>query len=107
MLYEALRLLRKYHGLTQKDLAGQLGISNTYLSEIETGAKKDSITVDLLNKYSATFNIPLSSLLLFSEHIDPVKRGEKLRVHAASRLIKLLSWIDEQEKASTQETPER
>jgi transcriptional regulator with XRE-family HTH domain len=104
MLYEALRLLRRYHGLTQKDLAGHLGISNNYLSEIETGTKKDTITVDLLNKYAKVFDIPVSSLLLFSEHLDPTKRGERLRVQAASKVLKVLSWIDEQEKASSKET---
>lgn len=98
MLHEALRLLRRYHGKTQKELAAQLGISNTYLSEIETGAKKDSFTVELLSKYAEVFNMPVSSLMLFSENIDPSRRGEKLRVRAASKVLKVLAWIDEQEK---------
>ena len=98
MLHEALRLLRRYHGKTQKELAAQLGISNTYLSEIETGAKKDSFTVELLSKYAEVFNMPVSSLMLFSENIDPSRRGEKLRVRAASKVLKVLAWIYEQEK---------
>lgn len=98
MLYQALKLLRKYHGMTQKDLANRLGISNSYLSEIETGVKKDSITIELLEKYADAFGIPVSSLLLFSEQIDPKRRTDRLRVQAASKILKVLSWIDEQEK---------
>lgn len=103
MLHEALRLLRRYHGMTQKELATRLGISNSYLSEIETGSKKESFTVDLLNKYSEVFKLPVSSLLLFSEHLDPARRGERLRVQAASKVLKVLSWIDEQDEASAKE----
>ncbi|ACR32652.1 helix-turn-helix domain-containing protein [Burkholderia glumae] len=98
MLFQALKLLRRYHGMTQKDLAARLGISNSYLSEIETGVKKDSITIDLLEKYAAVFGIPVSSLLLFSEQISPERRADRLRVQAASKILKVLSWIDEQEK---------
>jgi len=98
MLYQALKLLRRYHGMTQKDLADRLGISNSYLSEIETGVKKDSITVELLEKYAGVFGIPVSSLLLFSEQIDSKRRTDRLRVQAASKILKVLSWIDEQEK---------
>ena len=103
MLHEALRLLRRYHGKTQKELAAQLGISNTYLSEIETGTKKDSFTIELLNRYAAIFGMPVSSLLLFSENVDPVRRGERLRIQAAGKLLKILSWIDEQEETGSKE----
>lgn len=100
MLHEALRLLRRYHGLTQKELADRLGISNSYLSEIETGSKKDSFTIELLSRYATVFKMPVSSLMLFSEHLDPARRGERLRVQAASKVLKVLAWLDEQEEAS-------
>ena len=103
MLHEALRLLRRYHGLTQKELAARLGISNTYLSEIETGAKKDSFTVELLNKYSEVFEIPVSTLILFSENVNSSGRRERLRVQSASKILKVLSWIDEQNQATSKE----
>lgn len=103
MLNQALRLLRRYHGMTQKELAERLGISNSYLSEIETGTKKDAITIELIEKYATVFSIPASSLLLFSEHINTERRGERLRVQAAAKVVKVLSWIDEQEKTGTKE----
>ena len=37
------KILRKYHGLTQADLANRAGISRPYLTEIETGKKDGSI----------------------------------------------------------------
>ena len=38
-----IKILRKYHGLTQADLAKRAGISRPYLTEIETGKKDGSI----------------------------------------------------------------
>ena len=39
MINDALVAIRKYHGISQTDLSTQLGISNSYLSEIEKGKK--------------------------------------------------------------------
>lgn len=38
------KILRKYRGLTQVELADKSGISRPYLAEIETGRKEGSIT---------------------------------------------------------------
>jgi transcriptional regulator with XRE-family HTH domain len=96
MLNRALKLLRTYHQFKQVDLAKRLGISNSYLSEIETGAKMPAI--DLLEKYAEVFKMPVSSILLFSEKMsDEQKTGEKLRVAAADKILRLLEWIDERE----------
>lgn len=37
------KILRKFYGLTQDDLAIRSGISRSYLTEIETGAKEGSL----------------------------------------------------------------
>lgn len=37
------KILRKYRGLTQEDLAREAGISRPYLTEIETGRKDGSV----------------------------------------------------------------
>ena len=39
----ALKILRKYRGLTQKELADAAGLSRPYLTEIERGNKDGSI----------------------------------------------------------------
>lgn len=39
-----IRILRKYRGMTQSDLAHMAGLSRPYLTEIETGKKDGSIS---------------------------------------------------------------
>lgn|SRR5690554_1387651 len=96
MLNRALRLLRTYHQFTQVDLAKRLGISNSYLSEIESGEKAPPL--DLLNKYSEIFKMPSSSILLFSESLEGEgKRGNKLRIVAADKILRLLEWLEERD----------
>jgi transcriptional regulator with XRE-family HTH domain len=63
MLGKALKLIRSYYDLSQTELCSRLGISNSHLSEIESGKKQPSI--ELLRKYSDYFEIPLSSILFF------------------------------------------
>lgn len=97
MLHRALKLIRTYHQLTQTNLAKKLEISNSYLSEIESGLKPPSI--ELLEKYSIIFNIPASSIMLFSEKlVNQDKRSDKIRVVAADKILRLLEWIAEREK---------
>ncbi|OWY29301.1 helix-turn-helix transcriptional regulator [Herbaspirillum robiniae] len=99
MLNRALRLLRTYHQLKQIELAKQLGVSNSYLSEIEKGVKAPGM--DLLEKYSQLFKMPVSSILLFSEQMSNERRpSEKLRVAAADKILRLLEWIDEKDALS-------
>ena len=96
MLNRALRLLRTYHQLTQVELAKRLGISNSYLSEIESGDKAPQL--DLLGKYSEIFKMPTSSILLFSESMDGEgRRSGKLRVGAADKILRLREWLEERD----------
>lgn len=101
MLNQALRYLRRYHGIKQQDLAVKLGISNNYLSEIESGTKAHVITVELLSKYAEIFKVPASTLMLFSEQLDSGKRSEKLRVSMAAKVLKMLDWIDQHDDKQT------
>jgi len=96
MLNRALKLLRTYHQFTQIELAKRLGISNSYLSEIETGGKTPGI--DLLEKYADLFKMPISSIMLFSERMSvPGKTSGRVRIAAADKILRLLEWIDERE----------
>jgi transcriptional regulator with XRE-family HTH domain len=90
MLSEALRLTRVYHGLTQTQLSYKIGLSNSFLSEIESGKKVPSLEV--LNKYSEVFEIPTSSLLFFSESLEPGKITGKVRVGIAKKIVSVLKW---------------
>lgn len=96
MLYRALKLLRTYHQLTQVELARRLGISNSYLSEIEKGDKPPGL--ELLDKYADVFKMPTSSILLFSESIEGNRKpGSKLRIAAADKILRLLEWLQERD----------
>jgi len=91
MLNEALRLIRVFHDMPQTDAAAKLGIAKSYLSEIESGKKVPTLRV--LDSYSKLFNIPLSSILLFSEHMHDGVRGERVRVSISKKVLKLLDFI--------------
>jgi transcriptional regulator with XRE-family HTH domain len=91
VLHRALRLMRLFHRQSQTDLARQLGLSNSYLSEIESGVKKPGL--DVLEKYSSVFNIPVSSILLFSEQMDSGTKGAKLKFGATNKVLQILEWI--------------
>ncbi len=91
MLNEALRLIRVFHDLNQKDLADKLGISNSYLSEIESGKKTP--TLEVIEKYSETFNMPSSSILFFSENLKNGGNSEKTKKYISKKMIKILDWI--------------
>ncbi|HDR8961602.1 helix-turn-helix domain-containing protein [Burkholderia vietnamiensis] len=101
MLHKALRHLRRYHQMTQEQLAKRLEISNNYLSEIESGKKAHALTIDLLQRYAEVFDVPVSSLLLFSEQLDSNRRSEKIRVAIAAKVLKVMDWIDADEKSVT------
>jgi transcriptional regulator with XRE-family HTH domain len=91
MLNRALRLVRVYHDLTQTELARRLGLSKSYISEIESGRKKAGL--DLLELYAAEFKIPVSSLLLFAEHAQDSTSSPDFRSYIAQKTLKMLDWI--------------
>lgn len=93
MLNEALRLMRVFYDLRQKELAEKLGISKSYISEIESGKKIP--TLDLLNRYSEFFDIPVSSIMFFSESLNKDVKTEKLRTFVSSKIIAILNFIAE------------
>ncbi len=96
MLHEALRLIRVYHDLKQAELAEKLGISKSYMSEIEKGVK--SPTVDLINKYAEVFKMPASSILFFAENMEnpqPSGASRQARQFVAGKIIKLLQFLEE------------
>ena len=98
MLHDALRLVRVFHRIKQSELAEQLGISRSYLSEIESGKKSPSI--ELLETYGRIFKMPASSLLLFSETLEDNSISEKARVGIAKKIIKIMNWLSDTDGAT-------
>lgn len=105
MLNEALRLVRAYHDLSQSELCIQLGVSNSYLSEIESGKKQP--TLEMLNRYSEHFGLPVSSLLFFSENLHNAGITSNLRVGAAKKVLGLLQWVEAKSVSKAKSTHNR
>ena len=95
-LAEALRLIRVFHDLKQCELSNRLGISKSYVSEIETGRKEPSIGV--ISKYAEEFKIPLSSILFFSEQLYNARatmdESNEIRNLVSSRVLTFLQMIE-------------
>ena len=91
MLNKALRLVRVYHDLSQVDAAERLGLSKSYVSEIEKGDK--NVSMATLQKFSDAFDIPMSSLLLFAEKVEGAGKAENVRVFVADKAVKMLDWV--------------
>ncbi len=94
MYYRALKLIRQYHRLSQVELADHLGLSKSFISELE---KKDGKkpSVDVLERYATFFKIPLSSLLLFAENTGDKRSRERVRSYATDKVLKMLEWLEE------------
>jgi transcriptional regulator with XRE-family HTH domain len=92
MLQEALRLLRVYYDLKAVELAEKLGISQSYLSEIESGKKVP--TLELIRKYAEVFNTTPSAILFFSEDLEKVDTKRNYRNLIRKKTIQFLQSIE-------------
>lgn len=97
MLSEALRLIRVFHDMRQTELAERLGISTSYLSEIEGGKKKPK--VELIERYSSEFGIPSSSILFFAESLEcpseAITSAARARGIIARKVVNFLRMIED------------
>jgi transcriptional regulator with XRE-family HTH domain len=92
MLGEALRLIRVYHDLKQKQVAERLVISNSYLSEIEKGHKVP--TLELIQRYSEIFGLPVSSIMFFAERVEDGGAYDRARSFVAGKMVGLMQFLE-------------
>lgn len=92
MLGEALRLIRVYHDLKQREVAKKLRISTSYLSEIEKGHKTP--TLEFIQKYSDAFDLPVSSIMFFAESVDSDQPAGRARTFVAGKMIGLMQFLE-------------
>ncbi|WP_027237196.1 helix-turn-helix transcriptional regulator [Leisingera caerulea] len=92
MLSEALRLIRVYHDIKQQELAERLGLSKSYISELEKGKKAPSM--DVIQKYSDEFGIPASSILFFSENLGNPSKATRAKSAIAGKVLQFLQFIE-------------
>lgn len=95
MLHRALKLARQFHRLKLSEVADQLGLSKAYLSEIENGKKRP--TVDILEGYAQICDVPLSSLLIFSEGLE----SGNFKYKVANKALQMMEWIAATESRQT------
>jgi transcriptional regulator with XRE-family HTH domain len=95
MLSEALRLLRVFHDLKQGDLAEQIGVSKSYVSELENGNRTPSL--DVIEKYAKRFNVPVSSIMFFSEQLGDGRKSALAATRNAisTKILHFLRIIEE------------
>ena len=96
MLSEALRLIRVFHDLKQGALAERLGLSKSYVSEIEAGHKTPSLEV--IEKYANMFDMPVSSILFFAEQLSEKStksRKERARTAIARKVLDFLGFVEQ------------
>jgi transcriptional regulator with XRE-family HTH domain len=91
MLSRALKLMRLFHEVDQATFAEKLGISRSYLSELESGAKQP--TLDVLNRYAEVLRVPTSSILLLAENITEDSPAERVRFKAANKILRIMDWL--------------
>ena len=89
--------MRVFHDLKQVELAEKLGVSKSYVSEIEKGNRTPSL--DVLQSYASAFDVPLSSILFFSEKLgsnDAASSPADKAQHAiATKVIRFLQIIED------------
>lgn len=99
MIGETLRLLRVFNDYTTIEMSKKVGLSQSYISELENGKKQPSLEV--IEKYANIFDMKPSTLLLFSESLenDEVhKKDKKQRVaKAGMKLLKILEKVGQLE----------
>jgi len=88
---EALRLLRLYCRYSQAEMAERVGVTQSLISDVEGGRK--SVSMDLLEAYSAAVGVKMSQLLFFAEEIEgqPIARRGHLIV--AEKVLHLLEKL--------------
>jgi transcriptional regulator with XRE-family HTH domain len=84
--------LRKQRGLTQSELAAYIGCNQKYISQIETGAAKASVSI--CYKIANTFSVSVDSL--FTDPEKCVNAGENTsdREFAESITRTIIQYLD-------------
>ena len=102
MLNETLKIVRTFHNLSKAEVADRVGLSRSYITELEAGQKK--VNLDVLEKYSAAFSIPVSSLMLFDETRRDGSPLETARLAIGGKVLKMLQWVSDISEEKSAET---
>ena len=88
MIGDVLKRTRIIYGYKAREMSSELGISASYLSEIENNKKQPSL--ELLQKYADIYGIRLSSLILLSENMEKAEKSDKGTAFIRNMMIRLI-----------------
>lgn len=88
---ERLRELRRRHGLSQRDLAVQVGVDFTYLSKIETGDSEFMPSEDLILRLAQALNVDGNRLICLAGKIPPKLKDMMQGNPLLTELVRVLS----------------
>lgn len=91
MTGDALKLIRILNDKKSKELAEELEISPSYLSQIENNKKKPSF--EIMDKYSKVFNMRVSAIIFFSEEYDKITLEGKVKGNTQRFTLKLMETL--------------
>lgn len=77
MRREYLAEQRKKRGLTQTQVAKELGITQSYMSYIETGARQREIKLSTLASMAKCYRVSVITLVKMESKYQAGKRGRK------------------------------
>jgi transcriptional regulator with XRE-family HTH domain len=92
MLGEALRLTRVFHDRKTGELAEALGLSASFISEIEKGDKTPSM--ETLKKYAVYFDTTVSALMFFAEDLEKPASKKSAKDSIRKKLIRFLQIVE-------------
>jgi transcriptional regulator with XRE-family HTH domain len=87
---DVLRIMRIANDVAAKEVAESLGISPSYLSQIESGIKTPSMA--LLKRYSERFNVPVSAILKAQE---VNKKEATLNERFSTKLFRVMKTLED------------
>jgi DNA-binding XRE family transcriptional regulator len=103
MIGDVLKRTRTIYGYKATEMSSMLGISASYLSEIENNKKQPSL--ELLEKYAKIYGIRLSSLILLSENIEEAEKSGKGTAMIRNMMIHLIQGMSISAGDSDEYTP--
>lgn len=101
MIGDVLKLTRAIYGYKANEMSSALGISASYLSEIENNKKQPSL--ELLEKYADIYGIRLSSLILLSENIENAEKAGKGTIFVRNMMMHLIQSMSKTASDSDEE----
>lgn len=84
-------MIRVFHDMKRNELAKALGLSASYISEIEAGVKTPSLGT--LRSYANYFEMPLSHLMFFAENMDAPVASRKAQGWVSAKVLAILEFI--------------